>query len=96
MNKLTWGRKKDFSVEEQSKGEFSDYFKIVFAVGTVICITATALFGNIRVKYTTVSAITDDVHSEAEKNTAVDPFGYFNGEWNLWEFIGDSFSSLLP
>ena len=33
---------------------------------------------------------------EAEKElTAAEPFGYFNGEWSLWEYIGDSVSSIL-
>lgn len=43
-----------------------------------------------------------DDHAAAKKEqledsrmTVIEPFGYFNGEWNLWEYIGDSLSSLL-
>ena len=33
---------------------------------------------------------------ESEKeDVSSDPFGYFNGKWNLWEFIGDSAASLF-
>ncbi len=30
-----------------------------------------------------------------ERLTSAEPFGYFMGEWNLWEFIGDSIAALL-
>lgn len=35
--------------------------------------------------------------NEAEKNddASAEPFGYFMGEWNLWEYIGDTVSSLF-
>lgn len=32
---------------------------------------------------------------EDSKMTVIEPFGYLDGEWNLWEYIGDSLSSLL-
>lgn len=30
-----------------------------------------------------------------ESLVSAEPFGYFMGEWNLWEFIGDSIAALL-
>ncbi len=30
-----------------------------------------------------------------EGHASAEPFGYFMGEWNLWEFIGDSIAALL-
>lgn len=33
--------------------------------------------------------------ANGEGEVYVEPFGYFMGEWNLWEFIGDSIAALL-
>ena len=74
----------------------SDRFIKILAIGTVICIVSTVFFSDMTPKYTSVSAITDENGKTIEESATADPFGYFNGEWNLWEFIGDSFSSLLP
>lgn len=32
---------------------------------------------------------------EKSAGTGADPFGYLDGEWNLWEYIGDLMWSLL-
>ncbi len=32
---------------------------------------------------------------EESHHTGVEPFGYLEGEWNLWEYIGDLMASLL-
>ena len=45
-----------------------------------------------------------DVQSEASvkefirksiRDTAAEPFGYMNGKWNLWEYLGDVMADLL-
>ncbi len=46
------------------------------------------------------TAVTDEpretVTTPAERyHTGAEPFGYMDGEWNLWEYIGDLMVSLL-
>ena len=36
-----------------------------------------------------------ELGNSSEDDASAEPFGYFMGEWNLWEFIGDSVASLI-
>ena len=48
-----------------------------------------------------VSSSADDVPEIRERlrenirNASGEPFGYMNGRWNLWEYLGDVMASLL-
>ena len=70
--------------------------KYFILVCTAICVI-TLLCGNNngKIGVLEVSTVTDDVYSDSDSEVSVDPFGYFNGEWNLWEYIGDSVSSFF-
>lgn len=71
----------------------SQHFKPLLAAGCAaviftLAISAKSTFGE-EIAVTTSAYIGD-------KEAIAEPFGYFMGEWNLWEFIGDSIASLLP
>ncbi len=36
-----------------------------------------------------------DVQRPTETAVVAEPFGYYDGEWNLWEYLGDLFVSFL-
>lgn len=36
-----------------------------------------------------------EVQYPIETTTVAEPFGYYDGQWNLWEYIGDLFLSFL-
>lgn len=66
--------------------------------GTVICLLTFLLssFGGDTEEIIPVSTETEcDGVNDGDSEASVDPFGYFNGKWNLWEYIGDSVSSLI-
>ena len=42
-----------------------------------------------------VMAVTETEERELLQEVTVDPRGYLDGEWNLWEYIGDLMASLL-
>ena len=68
----------------------------LLVLGTVICISVLLLSGNFTEQYVpadTASETTDV--KDGDREVSCDPFGYYNGKWNLWEFIGDSVSSLF-
>ncbi len=39
--------------------------------------------------------IPEQVTTPDREDTGAEPFGYLDGEWNLWEYIGDLMVSLL-
>ncbi len=54
--------------------------------------------------YITETAEEEEGQSEASvkefirksiRDTAAEPFGYMNGKWNLWEYLGDVMADLL-
>lgn len=42
-----------------------------------------------------VMAIQDVVQRPEETATVAEPFGYYEGQWNFWEYLGDLFISFL-
>ena len=74
------------------KSSFSSFTKLMF-IGSAVVMISIASISKVESKYIMVS----NEINEAEKNddASAEPFGYFMGEWNLWEYIGDTVSSLF-
>ncbi len=68
---------------------------ILMIFGTVVCTMTVVLMLNPSSKKKDAMYVAD-IFSENSEDTSGEPFGYFRGSWNLWEFIGDSVSSLIP
>ena len=94
MNKLTWGREIREKNSEITATDTSKSVRSVIIFGTLLCLGFTLTFAEKEPKYAPVSSVFEENSSENENATA-DPFGYFNGKWNLWEYLGDTFSSLI-
>ncbi len=90
MRKISFGR--------QSRKHRRNGYIYPLLIGIVLCV-ATLLFSVSSSSYgdKAVTVSGQPSHGETAENegTSADPFGYFRGEWNLWEFIGDSVSSLI-
>ena len=84
---ISWGRDRNYG-----KADILD-FKRLISIGSLILIVGIFTLRIPITKYTeAMSEVT--THSESE-NAIVEPFGYYDGKWNLWEYIGDLVSSLI-
>ena len=89
MNGFEWGRKRN-----NERAELASLTGRYLLTLSIIIALFFTLRSHTDARYLQVSGTTDVY---AGKNSAVaEPFGYFMGEWNLWEYIGDCVSSLLP
>lgn len=95
MSKFTWGRKKSKACSESEANASSKGIGTVLILGVLICLGTMFTFSEKEQKYVPVSSMVDEELSAENENTTADPFGYFNGKWNLWEYLGDIFSSMI-
>lgn len=66
-----------------------DYFAVLLAVGSVLgCVAMSCC----RRKESALEVFS---RADSVESTVGEPFGYFSGEWNLWEYIGDSIAYLI-
>ena len=80
MTKITWGRNKEVITE-------FDNFKRLIILSVIIILATTVSSYFDKPRYIETAVMTN---SNVEDDALAEPFGYFMGEWNLWEFIGDS------
>lgn len=82
-----------FKSSDKTRGtqsELISHFAFLLVLGGVlIC----SLFFTGRSHSTAVEVAANP--SEYTESSGGEPFGYFMGEWNLWEYIGDSLAYLL-
>ena len=69
------------------------YYVTFTVIGTVFCVLTLIL--SCRDITMTVPVSTESEMINDGDNVTADPFGYLNGKWNLWEYIGDSVSSMF-
>lgn len=62
-------------------------------VGIIICLAIASLLKD--PSYTEASSEFINKTDYSEDVSSAEPFGYLNGEWNIWEYIGDYFASLI-
>ena len=93
MNTLNWGRKRAACSHEVGTG-FQDNFRKLLFFGISVCLLFTLTLTNDPSEYIPTFAQIDFTENHNE-STASDPFGYFNGKWNLWEYLGDAMASIL-
>lgn len=74
-----------------NKSELTN-FKRILIIGVAVVLSLAVISVNEKEEYVTVSA---GVSHGEQDDTSAEPFGYLNGEWNLWEYIGDTVSSLI-
>lgn len=67
-------------------------FRRLLWVGCALLALITATSNREKGQYAPVWA---ELGNSSEDDASAEPFGYFMGEWNLWEFIGDSVASLI-
>lgn len=71
--------------------------KLLILLGIFVCLLTVVLCADCRTPYAQAAyASADDSADEIYNDeVSVDPFGYFNGRWNIWEYIGDTLASLF-
>lgn len=89
MDELCWGRKRP-----RDKKDLLINFKTLLLVGCFAFTVLMIVHGEYEEKYIQASASLDEPIENDD--ASAEPFGYFMGEWNLWEFIGDTVSSHFP
>ena len=67
-------------------------FRRLLWVGCALLALITATSYREKGQYAPVWA---ELGNSSEDDASAEPLGYFMGEWNLWEFIGDSVASLI-
>ena len=93
MNTLNWGRKRNSkSIEKDFASQKK--FKNTLLFGIAVCLLFTLTLTNDLPEYISVFSPVSSTENHNESTTA-DPFGYFNGKWNLWEYLGDAFASIF-
>lgn len=73
-----------------ARSELISHFALLLVLGGVLI--CSLLFTG-RSHSTAVEVVSNP--SEYTESSGGEPFGYFMGEWNLWEYIGDSLAHLL-
>ena len=87
MSSLHWGRQSQKSTED-----FKPFSRIMI-VGIFVLISFTLMISDVSDVY--IEANSNSVESENRGEAGAEPFGYFKGKWNLWEYIGDFVSSYI-
>lgn len=68
-------------------------FVVFTVVGAIFCLVVLFFVCGEAEFAVPVSALNGSVNDG--DSAVADPFGYHNGKWSLWEYIGDSVSSLF-
>ena len=68
-------------------------FLMVVLIGGTMVGSVFILNSNSRNEYITVSNTTET--NDGDQVISSEPYGYFSGKWNLWEYIGDFVSTLI-
>ncbi len=80
---------------EAEVNPLNNNFSKLLIIGTLIITSTILLSAGFNEGYTFVSSIQPNDISNGDSAVNSDPFGYYMGKWNLWEYIGDSVSSLF-
>lgn len=86
MNSFDFGKIKRKTFRKQQKS--FKYIMVSFLISVLIIALPTDY-----AKQNKTEACFSDIESQTE--SVSENFGYFNGEWNFWEYIGDYFAQFL-
>ena len=87
MMDIYWGRNKS-SVKDHTNA-----YKRIITIGCFMLMILTASIPSADGRY--IEVLSNETTLNESEDAISDRFGYFQGKWNLWEYIGDYISSLI-